>query len=469
MKLFLIVCFALFNSIYISCQTIQNKQKDESPVINSDSPFISYSLNDKWHILNLSTIKNRQILKVVIPEKDNTLQICSAKDTLNFKFKINDTVRFITIVNNKDIIENTIVGVRKNAKFTDKYKIKNYDNMTVEIPKVSELANIIIAMTDVGLKDSNMVNFETNYHADVIKWFLKYKKEPIVKILDSVMNRSNHTDQYKLYYTLKMNSCVFFIDSNESFKRDSSILQIGYPAYLDIFEKNLPLLEKFAKITNFCSFYNLHKSYYDSVINIYKSRIDIKNLKEWLQSKFSTRINYVRVTFSPLVKGAHSCITFNDNNFTTSLLFVAPILPNPKLSSLKNQIENVRLIFTELDHEYNDPVSRKYEELINEAFKNKDEWADESKTGLYPSPLFIFDEYMTWAIFTLYSYDNFPKSELGWVMEYVGNFMQDVRGFKKYKSFNKALLQAYIKNGKAKSISELYPEIIKWCKNNNEL
>jgi len=388
------------------------------------------------------------------------------KDTLAFKLNVNDTLRFSTVVNQKDTIKNVIIGRRKNASFSEEYKTRNKDRISVEIPNVSELANIMIAITDVGLRDSNMINLNNTYHADVVNWFLKFKKEPAIRFLDSIMNNTSNAGKYELYYTMKMYSTCYNMDTEGIFHRDSSILQMGYPKFFTAYDTHFASFQQFAQKSDFKLFYNLHKKYYDSLVNIYSDQIKLRSFKNWLEAQFPNKIDHFRITFSPLVRGAHSSIMFTDNNFTTSVIFVAPIINNVRRSTFINNISNSRVVFTEIDHDYSNPVSSKYEKQINDAFENRNNWADEGKTYFYPSLLSIFDEYMTWSLFTLYCYDHLPKEKLPQVMQLVGDFMENRRGFKKYKDFDKALLRLYIKEKKGKVVAELYPEIIKWCKDN---
>ena len=48
----------------------------------------------------------------------------------------------------------------------------------------------------------------------------------------------------------------------------------------------------------------------------------------------------------------------------------------------------------------------------------------------------IFNEYMTWALFSLYCYDNFPKEDIDEYIRTLEYHMVFGRGFIKFREFN---------------------------------
>lgn len=244
MKFFLLVSAAILNMMLVSCQPLQRDPSVKRPVIHSASPYIFFSLNAKWNIWDLPLSKSKDTLKRTVPENGSNLLIFTEKDTLAFKLNVNDTLRFSTVVNQKDTIKNVIIGLRKNASFSEEYKTRNKDRISVEIPNVSELANIMIAITDVGLRDSNMINLNNTYHADVVNWFLKFKKEPAIRFLDSIMNNTSNAGKYELYYTMKMYSTCYNMDTEGIFHRDSSILQMGYPKFFTAYDTHFASFQR---------------------------------------------------------------------------------------------------------------------------------------------------------------------------------------------------------------------------------
>ena len=57
----------------------------------------------------------------------------------------------------------------------------------------------------------------------------------------------------------------------------------------------------------------------------------------------------------------------------------------------------------------------------------------EGNKGYYESTYLTFNEYMTWAAFTLYAYDSYPAADFEKINQRVEAFMITGRGFHRYK------------------------------------
>lgn len=258
-----------------------------------------------------------------------------------------------------------------------------------------------------------------------------------------------------------MNACGYYLDQ-DNLLQDSTILDMATYDFGDPFKANLKAIEDFAKKSDFKTFYSNHKLYYDSLVLRYKESLPVSRMKNRLQSEFSHNINYYIITFSPLVYGAHSAHSYYDNDFSVSAMFVAPVEYTSKMPVL-DKIRDERLLFTEIDHNYVNPISYKYIDDINYIFKDKLKWQTGHKDGFYPDAFSVFNEYMTWSVFTLYCYNNYPEKDVQTSMQFLENFMEKKRGFINYAAFDHALLNIYKRNKRKKKVCELYPEILKWC------
>jgi len=73
---------------------------------------------------------------------------------------------------------------------------------------------------------------------------------------------------------------------------------------------------------------------------------------DWLQERFPDRYNSYKIYFSPLVGGAHATQNFSDSGYRETVMFVnAPIFADTS-TSMENEIDASRTIFTEIDHNY---------------------------------------------------------------------------------------------------------------------
>jgi len=60
------------------------------------------------------------------------------------------------------------------------------------------------------------------------------------------------------------------------------------------------------------------------------------------------------------------------------------------------------VVFTEIDHNYVNPGTSKYEKLIDSIFSNRSAWTKHGNSSdYYDSPVRVFNEYMTHAAFCL--------------------------------------------------------------------
>jgi hypothetical protein len=125
------------------------------------------------------------------------------------------------------------------------------------------------------------------------------------------------------------------------------------------------------------------------------------------------------------------------------------------------------IVFTEIDHNYVNPVSCMYRKAIDSVFSERTIWANKQASG-YGSAESVFNEYMTHAVFCLYIYDTYDKVTADMVVADRIYMMIDRRGFIKFREFNTALMEIR-KANPGKTVAALYPQVIEWCsKMNNQ-
>lgn len=70
---------------------------------------------------------------------------------------------------------------------------------------------------------------------------------------------------------------------------------------------------------------------------------------------------------------------------------------------------------------------------------------------------------MTWAVFTLYCYDNFEKGDFAIINQSVENQMINSRGFIRFREFNQYLLKLYQQDRTMKS-KAFFAKMLDWAK-----
>jgi hypothetical protein len=372
-------------------------------------------------------------------------------DSISFEVERNKIYDFNIILNNKDTCW-TQINTIPNFQFSNNYIIKNKGNFSFEVPEVQELVHIIIALTPIGITDKNMVEQEGEYYKKVMAHFAKYKADAIIIKINELLQKGD-------YSSLKMDACGYIFNKNKIVK-DGTYEKLSWNGgnYAEPF---ISEIEKFAKKSNFRKFYSANKKYYNDLISEMEKQTPIKKQWEWLEKKFNIKYDNYRITFSPLVNGSHSTNKFIQDDFKQTVMFICGPIENSKHNSKVVEGLMTRVVFTEIDHNYVNPVSDIYKKEIDKALENLSKWATKDATSNYGNSYSIFNEYMTWGVFTLYAKENFTKEDFEVINERVEKQMSEWRGFTKFKEFNRMLIDLYSKENK--NIETLYPMVLNWC------
>ncbi len=121
-----------------------------------------------------------------------------------------------------------------------------------------------------------------------------------------------------------------------------------------------------------------------------------------------------------------------------------------------------RVVFTEIDHNYVNPISDKYLEKINEVFNTREIWAKGEITNGNSTPYMVFNEYMTFAVYSLYLEDNYSEEDVLAFLPMMESQMENRRGFINFSAFNRELLKKY-KEDKTYSMEKLYEHMFDWA------
>ncbi len=343
------------------------------------------------------------------------------------------------------------------ANFSADYMVANNGKWSVEVPEVQELVHIIFAITDKGLADLDLVDHETDYYQRVMVHFMPFKNENIVQILGRKLKGSGNG----AYARIKMDACGFYFSDNKIVK-DSIYPQLNWDSK-NYLEKYIPEIEAFAKKTHFKTFFQENRPYYDSLLVLAKQQLHIDKQWAWLEKRFPNRYNHYRITFSPLVNGSHSTNRFEKRDFKQTVMFICAPFQNAQLSSKIVEGLMTKIVFTEIDHNYVNPITDKYRKEIDAIFNNRSKWASSDNAKSYGSPYSVFNEYMTYAVFSLYASEIFNENDFKQLMQRTENQMVKNRGFDKFIEFNQQMLTLY-KSQSPQTIEALYPLILDWCK-----
>jgi hypothetical protein len=345
---------------------------------------------------------------------------------------------FATVVN--------LVQIFGNIVSIDKTK-----NITVEIPEVQELVYIIFAITKEGISDLDLINKNSDYYKKVILHFDKYKNERIVKGIGNRVAR-NH-------YQIQMDASNYSFDKKGNLVRNLKYKNLSW-GNTDYLKKYKSDLEDFSRKTNYRSFYQENLSYYENLIALLQTQAPVHKQILWLEHNFPRRYETIRVIFSPLNNGKHS----TNYKLKDLTIWVSGPIENSTLSPTMIEMLTTRMLFTEIDHNYVNPISDQYSKKIQIAFKNRQKWTKGKFSNTYKNEYAVFNEYMTWSVFILYSLDNYRTDDYETIKNKVENQMTNYRGFQNFKEFNDKMIDLYKNKKKDALIPDLYLEILEWSK-----
>lgn len=318
----------------------------------------------------------------------------------------------------------------------------------------------MLAITPTGLANDDMVDQSTPYYQDVLCHFKPFANEPIIKTFDSLLTASlynyifitGNAMTYDLSGTSLKRNAVYVFPSRQVANKTINVNP------LDTYRTQIA---EFAKTSKFQKFYAQHRAYYTKLINEYESEASLAKQWKWLETNFKTRINNYLILCSPLINGMNYTTVFRDKGFTQILMVLPPLEHDAKRSKIQEEIFNTRVMFTEIDHNYVGPPSYANEKVIDSVFKKRADWVNEKADGIYayPTPMKVFNEYMTFGVFLLYCHDHYERSLYDQTREEVISVM-GARGFIRMATFTSALekVRAY---APAKKIDDLYPELLR--------
>ncbi|WNJ18430.1 DUF4932 domain-containing protein [Pontibacter sp. G13] len=389
-------------------------------------------------------------------------------DSLRWDLHVGDTVQFWVLKEGMDSALTELVGVPQNVTFTDDFIKANQGKFNVDIPEVQELAHILVALSDIGQQDSNMVDMTTEYYQEVMAHFRPFMTHPAVQEMNEHITEVFGQSSYFYYYGLKMNACGYVFNEQGEIVEDGIIRKMGFGPAPDPIGEKTGLFEAFAGVSNFREFYADHQPYYDELIETYRSLNPIDKMQTWLEAKFPYSYGNYRTTFSPLVNGAHSTNRFEDNGFKQTVMFVCRADYREQYNQAVNEMIQSRIVFTEIDHNFVNPHSDLHHDRIDEAMSNRSYWADDEKPGVtsYWSPYAVFNEYMTFAVFSMYCMDEFEQADIDTFMPRMEGMMSQNRGFIQFVDFNQELMRVY-QAQKDISMDELYDHMLTWCSARN--
>lgn len=331
--------------------------------------------------------------------------------------------------------------------------LAKYKQRIVQFNESYELANIILSLTEYGKLDKYEVNKNTKYYQEINDYFAPVANHPV---LDSVNYSREKWDKLLGFRT---DAVAFCFDKKGVLKRKYKFYSMGKE--INEFEENLVLIQDFVEKSNFRAFYHQKKPFFDSIAKLYEESLMINDVEEFLNDEFELNVKSKhRIIVSPLVGRMHCQRYFN--KASTSFINIPDYLYG--ITSIEDISDSdiasgIHMFFTEIDHDYVNPTTRKFKNEYRQNF-DQSKWDKESGYGEWE--MAVFNEYMTWAVYDIFITKHFPD-----IASSVINDWHEVnvsRGFYVSKLFGEKLFEMYLRKGKEENIRDLYPKFLLWCK-----
>ena len=397
--------------------------------------------------LNFSAMPENKVIYLTYWGRNPTAQIEYGHEQLLLS-KAGGSIQRVLFHYQKSVKSITFNMQFEPASYDAAYITQHKQQVSVEIPEVYELVNILLALSDKFHQTNFRMHANGSYYQSVLQWFSSFKDHEIFKRVRALS-----------YYAFVENGPAYH------FKGERIVPSKTYKGFRakDSIKPNIELLEDFAKKSKFRQFYQQQNPYYQRLIKTFRLGAKPKHIWQWLERQFPAKYQSYKVFFSPLGPGNNSSRMFDNQNFKQTVMFVSA--PNRYLDATQMhhlaELKFMRAFFTEIDHAYVNPVSDLYLEEINQALTTLKPWY---KGGGYNIPYLTFNEYMTWSLVSLYALENYTQQEFLYIKDYIEHFMTDKRGFYKFKAFNDEVLRLYKTKQDTQRIVDLYPAIIAWIK-----
>jgi hypothetical protein len=227
----------------------------------------------------------------------------------------------------------------------------------------------------------------------------------------------------------------------------------------DLFREHWQSLEQFSLDAGYAEFYRHNRAFYEEVEQATRSILDMDAMMAWLEGNFSERPGSPIVYVSVLMAGHHWTSAEYQRVFR---IWVDAIYPSEAehLSPLQEYLY-AGSVFTELDHRYVNPATEELEPAINKALGNRSLWATDRAWASYPTPLLVFNEYVTHAAFVLYSEAHLDARTFEQLRKDRIRRMEEVRGFTEFGAFLAELSEGH--PGNRKALEDELSRMISWC------
>jgi hypothetical protein len=327
-----------------------------------------------------------------------------------------------------------------------------------------EAIHIALALTDTNIYSGSMnVHYEildtaSAYYRQVQQHFAPYRQHALVKALSEGLRK----DLLRYVQNIKQ---AYNCQWADGFLLETNTYPLPMRMQFQLQSAKQKTVEAFIKDAGVVAFYNANKDLYTQTLQRVKDFANVADQQRWLEQYFDTRYQQYRIIVSPLMGSTNFNNQLTIDSKQTCLVYVADAKSYSAPATDADKARYLGKVMTEIDHNYVNPESDKYEKQLNKLMgdEQRGKWVKAEGAGkFYGSGLKVFNEYMTHAVYLLYTASRLSPSDQAVVVNNRVRMMEEVRGFYRFGAFYQALLQMQTRAPK-RPIGQLYPGIIGWC------
>jgi hypothetical protein len=352
------------------------------------------------------------------------------------------------------------------TKNTLQEAVLNEATHTYHTPALFELMQIAIALGNNAVYSGdmdfyyNVVDTSKAYYKEVINYFKPYAMHPLVHAVHKALKKNPSNYIYNLHKAYNSKYVQGTVKKHYQFE-----LMQRLPYLFNSVKRSL--IKDFAHKSNFEQFYKQHYNYYMATLQDVHNKVNATKVQQWLQHEFKpTMYDGFTIVISPLMNNFHYTKNVKYKGKRKAIMWVCDANDSTAITKYNRDVWAgiyLGIVFTEIDHNYVNPASDKYKDTLNKLmggqYRNK--WVGNyGDASYYPTGYKVFNEYMTHAVYLLYTnsiYDNNTQQliELNRV-----TLMGNKRGFKEIAIFYELLKELYNNKKANETIVDLYPEVI---------
>ena len=335
------------------------------------------------------------------------------------------------------------------AVYSVSYKVNHDGRYFIEIPKVYEFANTILAIKDMD-NPTLFTQRETAYYQEFYNHYYAYRYN------DLLSQYNFHYADIEGYLGVSMNGFKYEYYHGQ-LESKNIYNEIAIP---DLFSSQLELVNKLYIQSDFETFYTDNEYFYQNQIRLYDSVVPVNNMWSWLEKEFSTKVNSYTVLLSPLSKNRDVAHHFQTPDFNETLLFLCGMPEELPFSDSVSLVKLGQSTFINMTVDYIEPASIVHATTIETSMSRRVIWKQNLEANqAFDTPFKIFNEYLKWTTYCIYAKEHFSSDIFNTINTNIETYMVDEMGFIRFRDFNEKCMALHTES----SIEDLYPQLLEWA------